>query len=332
MTRAILTVRFYPSWWMDNYGFVFGERYAMDVQYRVQLDMQKQRLIHARFADIGLGTADPQPEPALGQVYKDVVAVIFGSTVGYEGEDVWMRCAHVPPERIRQLSVPNVEDDPHIKELVRQGRWFTARYGPALLTPGSTGLLNSATKIVGEEFFEQILTEPEAAHHLMSVLRQTTIEIHRYFHTLCGQPAPIGVGNCTVSMISPRLYEEFLMPYDLVLMRYAQSRGLPFGFHMDGKMDKHAPVIARFPHLQSVDMGSDTTIGLVRQIMPGPYFRIYLYPAMLMGYPLSDVHELLRRLVSESGAEKTYIQFDVCRGMSDDLIRTVTRAVREFEA
>ena len=228
-----------------NYGLTFGERYARDPSFRVEQDMQQQRLLAERFGDVGLGDTDPTPDPSLHAVWKNVVPVMYGAGRNYaDHNDGWITPAEVTLDQIAGLEAPAIEGNPCVDELARQARWFTDRYGPVLLNPGIDGILNSAIALCGSQFLIWLIEEPDTAVHLLEVLRQTTVELHEYFRLMCDEPAGMGLGNCTVCMISPETYQELIMPLDMVWCRRAQDFGLPFGFHLDGRIDNYLDAVS----------------------------------------------------------------------------------------
>ena len=320
-----INTRFYPSWFHENYGMVFGQRFAENPQYRIKLEIQQQKILYERFGDISLGSSEPQSSLNLTAIYKNIIAVMYGCKLQYRDEDDgWITHAKITVDNAAKMKAPEVEGNHLIKELVRQANWYVERYGPTVFNPGIDGILNIAVATVGNQLFTWFIMSPEVIKHLLALIRETTIAVHEYFYKLCGQPAGMGLGNCTVCMISPQMYEEMVMPYDMPWCQRAQRLGIPFGYHMDGKLNKYAEVITKFPYLHRVDMGSDTNIAQVRKVLPDKVFRIYLYPHQLQQMSPAEIEKFLTKIVVESGKEdKTILQFDVSMGMDDNTIRTV---------
>ena len=324
-----LQCRFYPTWMHANYGLTYGERYARDPAYRVEQDMQQQRFIAERLGDVDLGSTDPKPDPNLSAVWKNIVSIMYGAQPHYaEHDDGWLTPADVTLQQIAALEAPTIEGNPYVDELTRQARWFTDRYGPVVLNPGIDGILNCAVNVCGEQFLTWLIDEPDTAVHMLKLLRQTTVELHEHFRQMCGEPAAMGLGNCTLCMISPNTYEELIKPLDMIWCRRAQSFDLPFGFHMDGKIDIYLEMISRFDYLHRVDMGSDSDIALARRHLPGRIIRVYLYPHMLQPMSLPQVKQLLDDMIDASGPDDDIIfQLDVSAGMSEQLVRTVAQHI-----
>ena len=320
-----INTRFYPSWFHENYGMVFGQRFSEDLQYRIELEMRQQKILNKQFGDIGLGSSEPQPSLNLAAVYKNIIAVMYGCKLQYRDEDDgWVTHAKITVDYAAKMRAPEVKGNHLIKELVRQANWYVERCGPTVFNLGIDGILNVAVAIIGNQLFTWFIMYPEVVKHLLTLIRETTIAVHEYFYKLCGQPAGMGLGNCTVCMISPQMYEEMVMPHDMPWCQRAQRLGIPFGYHMDGKLNKYAEVITKFPYLHRVDMGSDTDIAGVRKVLPDKVFRIYLYPHQLQQMSPAEIEKFLAKIVAKSGTEnKTILQLDVSSGMDDDTVRAV---------
>lgn len=325
-----LNVRFYPNWFHAEYGMTFGRRYAQDLDYRVALGMEQQRLVAQRFGNPRLGAAEPSPEPNLPAIWKNVVAVMFGARLNHRDEDDgWIEPGEVSLEQIAAAKVPDVENDPHVVEIVRQAKAFESQHGPAVWNPGIDGVLNVAAAVCGEQFFEWLVLEPEAASRFLAALRETSLRLHEHMRKLCGHPAPMGLGNCSLCMIRPELYLQAVMPHDLPWCRRAEELGLPFGFHMDGKIDRYLDVIATFPHLSRVDMGCDSDIALARRVLGDRTLRIYLYPHALEELGASQIGDYLAKLIAANGDGPIVLQLDVSRGMRDETVAAVVEFAAE---
>lgn len=80
---------------------------------------------------------------------------------------------------------------------------------------GQEGPITSAVLLRGASFFEDVLDEPEVAHHLLQVVTDTYINFVRYVREVNGAPAQGGVGiaDDMAGMLSPALWPEFVVPY-----------------------------------------------------------------------------------------------------------------------
>jgi len=326
-------VRFYPDWFFEQYGMVFGERYARDPAYRVRLDCEQQRVVAERFGDVGLGSRDPKPEPNLRSVYKNLLAVMFGCRVTYsDRDDGWVESAGRSAEALIGAGPMELKGNDFIAELDRQAQWFFKEYGPAVLNPGIDGILNVAVIVCGEEFFALMSEDPAQAGAVLGALRETAVRVHEHYHVRCGTSAPMGLGNCSLCMIRPETYATVVWPHDAVWYRRAQSLGLPFGFHMDGKIDRYLDVIKKIPYLHRVDMGCDSDVGLARRTLGNKILRLYLYPHWLREMTPEQTGTFLRQRIQEAGsAGELVFQLDVCSGLRDETVRTVVQVCKETQ-
>lgn len=68
---------FHPSWWNQNVGIDFSERFWNDPKTRIEADQNMRRALYERFGAYGLGEANPKPRPLLG---SDMLACGFLSS------------------------------------------------------------------------------------------------------------------------------------------------------------------------------------------------------------------------------------------------------------
>lgn len=136
---------------------------------------------------------------------------------------------------------------------------------PVFETPVIASPLNIAVNLYGEEILVAMLMEPEAAHHDLQIINEVLIELHQWYRAhipaaqlqpvvACGRCQPPGHGQlcgCTTQLLSPKLYEEFIMPLDDALLGIYPHGGL---IHLCGSHTQLIPLFARMPHLKCVQL------------------------------------------------------------------------------
>lgn len=83
------------------------------------------------------------------------------------------------------------------------------------LGAGQEGPITSAVLLRGDQFFIDVLDEPEVAHHLLGVVTQTYISFVRHVRRLNGQEetGAAGIADDMAGMLPPALWPEFVLPY-----------------------------------------------------------------------------------------------------------------------
>ena len=136
---------------------------------------------------------------------------------------------------------------------------------PLFETPVIASPLNIAVNLYGEEILVAMLMEPEAAHHDLQIINEVLTELHQWYRAhipaqqlqpvcSCGRCQPPGHGQicgCTTQLLSPGLYEEFIMPLDNALLGVYPHGGM---IHLCGSHTQLIPLFAKMPNLKCVQL------------------------------------------------------------------------------
>ncbi len=189
---------------------------------------------------------------------------IFGSQVFFKSGQWYNRYLTHP---VGELAVPDLENDE---------TWKLARaYAEAFFAAGTTvplfGLptiasaLNIAINLYGQEILMAMLTEPEAAKRDLGIINEVLIALHRWYLDRFpaerlqpviswGRTQPPGYGQlcgCSTHLVSPAVYEEFIMPLDDALLAAYPHGGM---IHLCGSHRHLIPLFRQMPHLRSVQL------------------------------------------------------------------------------
>lgn len=226
---------------------------------------------------------------------------IFGSTVFFQDGQWYNRYLKTA---VGELQKPDLENDE---------TWQMARtYAQAFLDSGTTvpllGLptiasaLNIAVNLYGEEILVAMLDEPEAAKHDLQIINDVLMEIHQWYIDNIPlermQPViswertqPPGYGQicgCSTQLLSPALYEEFIMPLDEALLGVYPHGGM---IHLCGSHEHLLPLFAKMRNLKSVQLNDRAAEGLAGYVkMLRKDQVIYLNPCE--GMPLEKALEI----------------------------------------
>jgi len=99
-------------------------------------------------------------------------------------------------------------------------------------------------------------------------------------------------------MLSPELYEDFIVPY---LSQLGDALG-EVRLHSCGMSDHLIAAISAIKNLKIIDTGSGTSIGKIRETM-GKNFTIHIAPPLeilMEGVPQSEVISWLDKTLSEN--------------------------------
>ena len=136
---------------------------------------------------------------------------------------------------------------------------------PVFEMPVIASPLNIAVNLYGEEILVAMLMEPEAAHHDLKIINEVLVELHQWYRShiparqllpvvstgRCQPPEHGQICGCTSQLLSPGLYEEFIMPLDDALLGVYPHGGM---IHLCGSHTQLIPLFAKMPHLKCVQL------------------------------------------------------------------------------
>lgn len=176
---------------------------------------------------------------------------------------------------VGELKRPNLDDQFAWVMLKRYAQAFvdSGATVPILGVPCVASPLNIALNLYGGEFLIAMLEDPDAAKHDLEVITSVQMEIHQWYkdhipaHQLqCvvsyGRTQPPGYGQicgCSTQLVSPELYEEFIMPHDDALLGIYGKGGM---IHLCGSHEHLIPLFAKMKNLKSVQLNDRAAEGL----------------------------------------------------------------------
>lgn len=214
-----------------------------------------------------------------------VVASAFGcETVYIPGEDPWTRPLTEDPEDVYALSMP----DPAVAPRGLAGRvleridFFAGATGgtvPIRLTDLQSPLDTAIQILKYEELLIAMYTQPDAVHHLLSMVTDATIRFIRaqaarienffgYTHVPLWRPRGLYISDDVTAVLSPDNYRQFARPYNTRLSR--EFGGL--SMHCCGRYEQNLEAIAEIDGFMSFDANSnDNSMDAIgRALRPEP--------------------------------------------------------------
>ena len=164
------------------------------------------------------------------------------------------------------------------------------------------GVLNNAFRIRGDQIFMDLMMNTSLARHLFEVVAQTMIEGMRHVYERQRKTGVAvrhaTVSNCVVNMVSPELYREHLLPFDVMLSEAFDD----FGIHNCAwNVDPYIEDYTQIEKLGYVDMGLDSDLERARELCPNARRAIMYKPTDLTSKSLEEIEADLRRIHRELG-------------------------------
>lgn len=225
--------------WKHVYGGMrFDEESLKDARYLMQADVQTSRAFYEMFGDLGIGLENPEPEPIVQGFGITTIPQLYGSHVVFSSQDApYAIACNLSREEILDLQpITDFASYYPINHFLDVCDDLRKEYGWSRLLIIPQGYLNTAIKLRGEQLWYDFYDEPELAHHLLSVIFETTDNLRRFVdevniahgYTRVDQ---IYIPNCAAVNLSPELYRDFILPVD---RRLAERTSPNFGFHHCG--------------------------------------------------------------------------------------------------
>lgn len=204
----------------------------------------------------------PCIEPSLYGVH--FIDKILGAEVFYK-DDQWYN--KYLDHEVGELKACDIEESETWQLAKRHAKHFLALdiKLPLFGMPTLSSPLNIAVNLYGEEILAAMLLEPESAEHDLDIIEDVIKQAHRwYIETIPKEQLqsviswertqPKGYGQicgCTTQLLSPELYERFIMERDNRILGLYQNGGM---LHLCGNHQALIPLFASMENLKSVQL------------------------------------------------------------------------------
>jgi uroporphyrinogen-III decarboxylase len=175
----------------------------------------------------------------------------------------------------------------------------------------------------GEDIFTDFYDRPSFAHHFFTLISDVMIRLALkvqkkqresgfYINHFC-------MSNCTVNMVSPQIYREFLFPYDKKIAEHFER----FGIHTcNWNITPYLEEIIKLSKVGYLDMGIMSDMKKVKKMFPNTRRAVMYSPVRLQEANLNDI---------QKDMEKIYKELSPCDiVMADIQASTSTRRVNDF--
>ena len=216
-----------------------------------------------------MGSEDPKPGPVCADFGNASVPAILGCEVEFP-EDNYPWSYHLPESEIGSIKFPNdIESAYPVSEWLSQCRYLEKKYGAAVLPHwGTQGVQNVALYLWGDRLFTDYYESPEDARRLLDISEDSIERSLDYFRKIGHKPGLFFHANCTVIMVSPELYDEWLFPYERRLYDYCGRNGYGYFLHHCGVIDKYLPYYRQIPKMDMLEIGWESDIRRTMDIFP----------------------------------------------------------------
>jgi len=318
-------VGFTPQWYRHYCDLDFGERWHTDPDMRLKGWERMRQELRERFPGRNIGgcESDAPPDLLTGVYGGCVVASIYGLGIQFWPNN-WPASSHgreLSDAEADALVPADLEWNAWFADILRQMDRIEQLTGTIRGFLNWQGVLNTAFRLRGNQIFLDLVDNPERARRIFGCVADTMLDGYRRVHARqrqTGLDYQFGTtANCVVNMISPKHYEEFLLPFDQKL----RSAFANFGIHNCAwSVTSYVNAYARVPKLGYLDMGLASDLPAVRRLFPNAR-RCLLYSSKdLLNKTEAQIRADFERIARELGPCDLGLP-DMDLGMPDQRIR-----------
>lgn len=297
------------EWWNKRHGISFDKETYMNPIKRMRdqekMDTVMYEMFHKwRFLDHIDGNS--RPPVSIEPYGHRFIPAMFGAPIDYQADQApWAQTIKLERDYIMSLR-PITEDEyanhPLVRDIIRQRGILMENGRVCTIRQNLGGVMNTAIYLRGDDLFYDFYDDPEMVHKLLDLITNMILVSYDHSCKIDGNwESPLGVGNCTVAMLSPQIYAEFLRPYDMRIMEHARAKGVSFGIHHDSLADPFIPVYKSFDYLNSFDIGCDTDVALFRREFPDVNINVYFYASTFINLNAKELFDFMVETAEKGG-------------------------------
>lgn len=287
--KTAVTVTFSPAWWDAQYCAEPGRRVDMStVGGRQEDGRRRHEFLLRRYGDVDLaglrGVKDAYRRMGTEDYGTVMLPGLLGCRVAKKDGYWWAEEANYTDEQLMALTVPDPATTYPFTLALEHLESIEAAVGREnLVNPYETvniqGPLNIAMKLRGEQFLVDMLEAPALAHRALEVSTQMVERVTDFLRQRFG-PLQVRhdygycIAHCPLVMVSPALYEDFILPYENRLAErteFVTGRSDAFELHhCTSVIDPYLSAYRKVRHLSKIDGGDlATDFRRVKRELPG---------------------------------------------------------------
>ncbi len=305
-----VSIGFTPKWFHQRLGIDFSEQWHQDPLYRYGALLQMKALLHEKFPGIdhfkpawhnGVEYSCATLSGAYGAM---LISLVYGLEVHYY-VDNWPSTkteVHYSKQQLTQLPAIDLDANPAFRQLEEQMDLIENKWGRISGYLNYQGVLNNALRLRGQEIFMDMLDDPGFVKKLFEHICLTTIEVAKRVQQRQRKSGfeidLISNSNCVINMISPEMYEEFVLPHDIKMSREFQR----FGIHTcNWNATPYTYALSHIKKMGYIDMGIDTDMQLMKKVFPDAHRAVLYSPVKLEELSMEEIERDFNKIYRELG-------------------------------
>ena len=303
-------IGFTCNWFNKRLGIDFSEKYHRDPVYRYEAVLKMKNHIRKCFPDIAYykehdRNGFEQECATISNMYGVCFfAMLYGMKPVFSVYN-WPAVHpndHLTVEQIKKLKPFDLKNHPLVEMLIAQMDEIEKQWGKIDGYLNCQGLLNNAFKIRGVDIFTDMLEDPGLCKHLFGHICDTMLQLldiirkRQYNYDLVD--SSFVMSHCTVNMISPDDYMEFIYPHDRIFSWHFKH----FGIHScNWVLDPYIEKFSKINGICYIDCGFNSNLSKVREGFPEARRLVFYNPSFLVKKSREAVNNDIERICRELG-------------------------------
>ena len=294
---------FTPKWFYENFGITFGRDWHTNPRIRRESILKMRQELQRRFPGTNIGHPHLPVDMLTGTFGACTIGAIYGLPILYS-KDGWPICAqdYLSDDQAASLTPPDLNSNRFFQDLLNQMTEIENLEGRIEGFINWQGVLNNAHRLRGEALFYDLMDEPDRARRVFECVAQTMIQAITTVYERQRQSAVerkfVTVSNCLVNMVSPRQYQQFLLPWDIAIAQKFACIGI---HNCAWTADPYLDLYAQVPQVAYIDMGIQSDLPKAKMLFPTARRAIMYTPMDLSHKSLAQIKADLEKIATEYG-------------------------------
>jgi uroporphyrinogen-III decarboxylase len=302
---------FTPKWYKDRLGINFSEKWHEDPLYRYETLVLMKKYLSPLFPSIENfrpryeGDVDYDCATLNGVYGSLVMSGVYGQKIHFF-EDNWPSVDTSKPftkEELSNMPPFDPETNPFFRKLSDQMDRIEKTWGKVSgYLAYYQGVLNNAMRLRGQDIFMDMAEDPDFVKWLLNHIFETTLAVTKLIQQRQRDSGffidQFSCSNCVVNMISPDMYEEFVLPFD---MKFA-AEFKRFGIHTcNWNATPYLESMRKIDKMGYLDMGMDSDMRKARSLFPDARRGVLYSPVKIGNLPLDEIRRDFEKIHEELG-------------------------------
>jgi len=306
---------FHPEWWHKNYGLCFEKDFFYDPDTRVEADLEMRKILNERFGKYNIEKElRPKPRPCIGAVHLAagyIISEMFGCDIEFNKDSApQVIVKNITDKEADNIEPVNFTENKTFQELKSLIEKLKKKFGYVMGDINWQGILNVALDLRGEQIFIDMMQNQDRSTKIFDAIAETIKRFVIYIKSETGTSS-ISVNrtvkfinstlnlhsNCSVTMISPDVYKNLLLKYDIEMAKKLQ----PYGIHHCGNnMHVHAEGYAKVNGASFFDVGWGSDISYCRKKLPNAFLNLRYDPVKIKDAKTDEIKADIQKMISQS--------------------------------